>query len=372
MIKLPEKIRRPLDKLVKNLKTRETISSISLFGSWSRGDAESSSDVDLLTIDNQDFGYEYVERLEQNGILIDLNYIPQKWIIGPVPPEIDQKIYEAYVLYDRDWTFTNTKEHVMNSYYNPERISIRAESHLVDADIYLSRAASAYARGDCESTQIFATMAAQTMLKTIMEVSKLPFTNSHFIETLEKATHQLNMTSLFKDYLSVAKLDNMNPGLIEEKLSSFRAVWDEISSFAKMNPQLVGSMHFKIKTKLGYYTTPAFLQGMILRSHALLNEGAFQETAHYTLNPLLDMLENYAWLKAAEQNIRLDYTTLFRSLKGLKQKPSTIYRNAAKALNLENMDKDEAKRALTMAKQIVLKLREQRKMFFDQMQKETY
>ena len=131
MIRLPEKIRNRLDKLIKNLKTRETIFSISLFGSWSRGDAEPSSDVDLLIADNQIFDNEYTERIEQNGILIDLNYVPQKWITGSVPPEIDQKIYEAYVLYDKEWTITNTKEQMMSSYYSPERLKIRAENRRI-------------------------------------------------------------------------------------------------------------------------------------------------------------------------------------------------------------------------------------------------
>ncbi|MEM2102723.1 MAG: nucleotidyltransferase domain-containing protein, partial [Candidatus Bathyarchaeia archaeon] len=103
MLNLAEKTRKTLEKLVKNIKAQESVSSVSLFGSQSRGDAATSSDVDLMIVDNHEFDYEYVERTEQNGLLIDLNYIPRKWITQTVPPEIDQKIFEAYVLYDRDW-----------------------------------------------------------------------------------------------------------------------------------------------------------------------------------------------------------------------------------------------------------------------------
>jgi predicted nucleotidyltransferase len=371
MLKLPEKIRNPLDKLVKNLKTRETISSISLFGSWSRGDAEPSSDVDLLIANNIPFDDEYTERLEQKGTLIDLNYIPQKWVTGAIPPEIDQKVHEAYILYDREWTLTSTKEHVMTSFYVPERLKIRAENHLVDADIYISRATSAQSRGDYESAQVFAVTSTHTMLKTIIETARLPITNSRYLKTLERATEQLKEASLLADYLQIAKLTNASQNEVEERLSSFKAVWEEVASYTRTHPQMLNSMHFKIRTKLVYYTTLAFLQGMVLRSQALLNEGAYQEAANYLSITLVDILENYMWLKAAEQNIRLDYTTLIRSLKGL-QKPSTIYKNATKALNLGSTDENETEKTITKAKQIILEVRQQRRMLYDQLQKETY
>jgi len=372
MVDLSEKVRKSLERLVKNLKTRETVSSISLFGSQSRGDAAPSSDIDLMIVDSREFDYEYVERMEQNGVLIDLNYVPRKWIIGPVPSEIDQKIFESYILYDRDWALANTKEQMMKSYYTPERLNIRADAYLIDTDIYLSRATSAQAREDIESARIFAAISAQAILKTVIEACKLPILNSHYIEKLRTATQQLGMASYFASYQAIAGLDNLDQGIVEAKLSCFKAVWDEIATSAKANRSLLDSMHFKIRTRLNYYITPAFLQGMILRSQALLNEGAFQDIAHYVSNVLVDMLENYAWFKASEQNVRLDYSTLFRSLKGLKQKPSTIHKNAVMALGLESIDAERVGRAVALARQVALDVRGRRKTLFSQMQQETY
>jgi predicted nucleotidyltransferase len=372
MIRLPEKVRHAVDKIVRNLKARESIRSVSLFGSWSRGDAEPSSDVDLLIADNQPLDNEYVERLERNSTLIDLNYVPEKWITGPVPPEIDQKIYEAAVLYDKEWTLTSAKEQMMNSFYSPERLRIRAESYLVDADIYISRATSAHARGDQESAQTFATLSTHDILKTVIEASRLPVTNSRYLEALRTATKRLNLTTMFASYLQVARLEGLSSNQANEKLSSFKATWDEISSFTKTNPSILKSMHFKIRTRLDYYTTLPFLQGVMLRSQALLNEGAHQEAANYLFNILVDALENYAWLNAAEQNARLDCTTLFRWLKGLKQKPTTIYKNATKALGLEDIDDNQSEKTIIEAKNVILEIRRQRRMLFDQIKKETY
>jgi predicted nucleotidyltransferase len=367
-MQLPEKIRRPLEKLVKNLQTRETISGISLFGSWSRGDADSSSsDVDLLIVDNRPFEYEYTERIEQSGTLVDLDYVPIKWITDTVSPEIDQKIHESYIIYDREWKLANVKEHTMNSFYTPERYKIRTENYLLDADIYLSRATSAHARGDQESAQLFAILSAQTILKIAIEAARLPLICSRYLETLRNATEQLSEPSLFSNYMTIAGLEILKSAQIEERLSHFKQVWDEIFTFTKTKASLLNSVHFKINTKLNYYATPAFLQGMILRSQALLNETVHQEAAHYLLVTLEDMLENYAWLKAAEQNTRLDYTTLLRFLRGQKQNPSTMYKNAAKALGIDNIEEKTAERTIIAAKQVVTEVRQRRKMFTDKM-----
>jgi predicted nucleotidyltransferase len=372
MVRLPEKVRGTVDKIVRNLKARESIRSVSLFGSWSRGDAEPSSDVDLLVVDNQSFDDEYVERLERNGILIDLNYVPEKWITGTIPPEIDQKIYEAYVLYDKEWTLTSAKEQMMNSFYSPERLRIRSESHIVDADIYISRATSAKVRGDYESAQTFASLGAYEILKTIIEASRLPVTNSRYLEALRTATKRLNLTPMFSSYLQVARLDGISSSQVNERLSSFKAVWEEICFFTKTNFPLLKSMHFKIRMRLNYYTTLPFFQGVMLRSQALLDDGAYQEAANYLFNILVDLLENYSWLSAAKQNARLDYSTLIRWLKSLKQKPTTIYMNAAKALGLENVNESKVEKTMITAKNVILEIRQYRRMPFDQVKKETY
>ncbi|HXX87578.1 MAG TPA: nucleotidyltransferase domain-containing protein, partial [Candidatus Acidoferrum sp.] len=148
MDRLPEKMRRTLERLVNELKGRANISGVGLFGSWSRGDSVQSSDVDLFVLNKTDTDYEHIERLELSGLFVDLDFVPRKWFHGPIPPEIDQKLYELQILYDRDWLLTNTKLLMVKSYGSPERIDIRTEDHLISSDIYLSRATSAFSRQD--------------------------------------------------------------------------------------------------------------------------------------------------------------------------------------------------------------------------------
>ena len=198
MAGLPEKIRRTLERLVADMRTKEDIYGIGLFGSWSRSDAATSSDVDLLILDKSDFSTEYVERKALNGLLVDFDHVPKRWISGLIPPEMDQKLYEMQILYDRDWSLHNTKILMTKSYVSPERVDIRTESHVVNSDIYLSRATSAFSREDFRSAYLFATVALENTLKILVEIALEPFSNSRFVEKLEVSAASLECPAYSK------------------------------------------------------------------------------------------------------------------------------------------------------------------------------
>lgn len=359
---MPERVRDILEKVVRGLSRRETVSGVGLFGSWSRGDAVMSSDADLLIVDKRDFNYEFVERIESNGLLIDLNHIPKKWIKGVTPPDIDQKLYETIVLYDRDWSLTTTKNWMSKAYLTPERIDIRTETYVVESDMYLSRANSAYARGDFQSAHIFANMGVESILKILIEINQLPISNSRFIQALEESAKRMAMPEFLTGYLTTALLyraaDRRNA---ERKLDLFREAWENVASFMEDHASTLGSLHFKTKTRLQYYGKPAFLEGMVARSKAIMDTDMFIEASHYLLHTLIDILENYAWLASTVEGKRLDYTTLFLALKDLEKPQTHIYETAVEAFNIKDVTREEADKAIKFAKEKNLNLRQRRK-----------
>jgi predicted nucleotidyltransferase len=361
MIKLPEKIRRTLEKMVKEMRIKEDIYGVGLFASWSRGDATKSSDVDLLVLDKGNFSHESVERIEINGLFVDLDHVPKAWIHGQIPPELDQKVYEMQILYDRDWSLTNTKLLMAKSYGSPERVDIRTEAHVVESDIYLSRATSAFSRKDFQSAQLFATMALENVLRVLMEVTLEPFSNSRFIEKLEESTAKLGMQNLFTEYSKISGLSRVDNVSVEDKLKLFKAIWEEINFTAKQNPRAFESSHFRIKTKLRYYLNPTFLQGMMMRTKSLINYGKAVEATHYLNNILVDMIENYAWLKSSIGKVKLDYTTLMRSLESLEQKNPRNCKHIIEFLNLGDIDRLRVAETIEKARKIMLKIRRERK-----------
>jgi len=361
VLKLPEKIRRTLEKTVAEMRVRENIYGIGLFGSWSRGEASASSDVDLLILDKSNFNYEYVERIDAAGLLIDLDHVPKQWIHGPIPPEIDQKLYEMQILYDRDWSLTNTKLLMTKFYNSAERVDIRTETHIIDSDIYLSRATSAFSREDFESAYFFAIVALESILKVLIEIALEPFSNSRFIERLESSAAKLKMSDSFREYMETSKLNKLDNESVKEKMRVFKLIWDETRASVLQNLPVLESAHFKVRTKLNYYLSPVFLNGIILRASSLIENEKLAETTHYLRSVLIDLVENYVWLKSLIEKVKVDYSTIMRSLKSLEEKNPKNYEHITNFFGLTDIDKHEAKQVIEKSREIMLKVRKDRK-----------
>ena len=358
MITLPEKVRRTLEKVVREMRDKENVYGIGLFGSWSRGDAGSSSDVDLLILDRAKFNDEYVERIEAGGLFVDLDHLPKQWIHGVIPPEIDQKLYEIQILYDRDWSLTNTKLLMAKSYSSPKRVDIKTEAHVVESDIYLSRATSAFSREDFQSAHLFAIVALESILKVLIELTLEPLSNSRFLEKLETSTQKLSLRDLFDEYLKISGVDRTDEMTAKEKVKLFKTVWDEANIAAKRNPQALDSAHFRVRMKLRYYLNPAFLSGIVMRTGSLIDSGRFAEAYHYLDDILLDLIENYVWLKSSTNKVKIDYTTLLRSLRVLEE---SNYENVARSLGLGGIDRSKASETIDKARATMRRIRVDRK-----------
>jgi predicted nucleotidyltransferase len=362
VIRLPENLRKALEKTVKALAAKRNVYGVGLFGSWSRGDAAGSSDVDLFILDNEDFGYEYVERVEQDGYLLDLNHVPRRWIQGPIPPEIDQKLYEMQILYDRDWTLTNTKLLMAKTYGSPERVDIRTEAHIVESDIYFSRATSAFSRHDFRSSHLFAAAALENTLRVLVEIALQPFSNSRFMETAESSASKLKMHSLFEEYLGMTCFAEVERTTVRERLKLFKTICGYINEVAKRNPQTLESVHFKVRTRLKYYLNDAFLQGVSMRVTDMVEAVKTIEASHYLSNILLEIVENYAWLKSSIDSVKIDYTALMRSLESLEEKGSRNYSNIVTVLGLEEAEKVDLASEIGRTREAVLRTRKDRKL----------
>ena len=370
MITLPEKLRKTLEKTVKELAARQDVYGVGLFGSWGRGDATTSSDVDLFVLDKREFVYEYVERIESGGFLIDLDYVPRKWIRGPIPPEIDQKLNEMQILYDRDWALTNTKLLMAKSYSSPERVDIRTEAHVVESDIYLSRATSAFSREDFKSSHLFTSVALENVLKVLVEIAQQPFSNSRLMEAAENSAAKLRMRNIFDEYIELTGFGRVDKTNVRDKLRLLKTIWDEISAVAKQNRQTLESAHFKVKTRLNYYLNTAFLQGFLIRATALVEAEKTIEAAHYLNSVLLDIIENYAWLKSTIDKVRIDYTILIRSLERLEEKNLRNYENIVTFLGSATTNKAAAAKEIEKTRKAMVRVRGDRKLLIrDQLSK---
>lgn len=361
MERLPDDIRGVLEGLVEDLRAREEISGIGLFGSRSRGDAVLGSDVDLLVVDRRDFDYEYVQRVQVDNLFLDLNHIPEKWIRERVPPEIDQKLYEAQVLYDRNGTLERGKDLISSIYLKPERVEIRTGNYLMEADTYLSRGLSAYNKDDFQSAKVNGLVGLDEIMKILIEVNRLPISNSHFVRAVESSTKRFGAGQLFSEYLDIAGFSRLSRQRTERMLDSVLAMWRVGSVFVEGNSAKVETLHVRVMKDLRYYSRDSFMRGLAARASSLINDGMFAEAAHYMFRTSVSMLENCLWLVSALEGMRLDYTALFQHLKESKASPGEIYQRAVGALGIKEVSGGEAEEVLRRAKEVILGVRKRRK-----------
>lgn len=361
MTGLPEKVRRVLEKMTTEMRVAENVYGIGLFGSWTRGDATAASDIDLLILDKGDLNYEYVERVENDGLLIDLDHIPKKWVHGLIPLQIDQKLHEMQILYDRDWSLHNTKLLMAKLYGSPERVDVRTEAHVIDSDIYLSRATSAFSRDDLKSAQLFAEVALESILKVLVEIALEPFSNSRLIEKLQVSAAKMEMQESFREYVEITGLNKVDNAGAREKLKLFKMIWDEMKTTIMQNQFALELSHFRVKTKLNYYLNPAFLQGVIMRTNAIIESGKVAEALHYLNSIFLDMVENYVWMKSSIVKVRVDSTILMRSLESLEKKNPKNYNHILEFLNLSDLSKLKVANVIEKVREMMHKIRLGRK-----------
>jgi predicted nucleotidyltransferase len=361
MVQLSEKMRRTLERLLNGLQKEANVYGVGLFGSWSRGDAATSSDVDLFILNGKDLACGYVERREVAGLLFDLDFAPRKWFRGQMPPDVDQKLYEMQILYDRDWLLTDSKLSMVKSYGSPERVSIRTEDHLLNSDIYLSRASSALSREDPLSAYAFTIASLDSTLRILAEIAMEPFSNSHFIERMNRAATALQMSETFQEYLEISKLNEITDSGARIKLRLFREAWEEIRVAAGKSLRNATSSHFKVRANLNYYLNPAFLFGVIARTNSLIESGDSVEASHYLNSILLEIAENYLWLRSSSGNAEADYTTPISSLRSLETKNSKDHAHIVDFLSLGNVGKAEATDAIAKARKVELEVRRDRK-----------
>jgi len=265
-----------------------------------------------------------------------------------------------YVLYDRDWSLTNTKDWLSKVYRKPYRVDLRTETYVVESDVLLSKAFSAYQRGDFGSACVFAGMAVESMVKMFMEITFAPISNSHFIEALEESANKLGMPHISTGFLTVTRLSGANRDDAEGGLKLFEGFWNNFSSYIREHSSEVDSLHFRIKTKLGYCGNPDFLRGVIGRTREMIDRERYVEASHYLLSTLCSMVETFVPFISVVKRTKFSEATFLSWLRGLEES-AQMCENVVEAFDLRDVDRGEAGDVLRLARQLICGVRRRRR-----------
>jgi hypothetical protein len=204
-------------------------------------------------------------------------------------------------------------------------------------------------------------MALENILQVLVEIALQPISNSHFIENLEYSAEKLGVQDLCRQYLKNEESGTPDASVVKDKLGLFAMIWNDVRAATLENVKEFESSHFRVKSRLKYYLTPVFLQGAVGRTSSLIEDERFTEAFGYLRRVLVDLIENYVGFKASRNKVRIDYTTLMRSLESLEEKNRRNYECVARFLNLEQVDKAIVVQRIEEAHETVRRIRMERK-----------
>lgn len=360
MVALPKGIRSTFDMFVEDVAKQATVSSIGLFGSWSRYDASAASDYDVLVVDRRGFDYELHEIVEYRGLMMDITRIPKKWVDRVVSTDVDHMLNETIILYDPSGMLKRAKDWVEAHYRNPGRIEVRTEQQLANADTYLSRASASMTRGDLETASLFSDTSLMPIARIIMDVADIPITRGAFIWNLRRACEKIDMIGIYKVIINNTRLAGLDKADVSSYLDLFEGVWRKISLYMADNQEVIEGLHDKLKDEIKYLTDPTLLKGVFTRSEEMLDENNFIEAAHYMRSWLQSLLEDYAWLISAKQGAKFDYTSLFKTIR-LYEGPAGIYDIAAEVFNVKNIEGNAVRQEIETARSVIAHSRKKRR-----------
>jgi len=164
--------------------------------------------------------------------------------------------------------------------------------------------------------------------------------------------------------LTVARLSEVNRDDAERRLELFEEFWKEFSSCMRKHASVVDSLDFRVKTKLRYYGKIDFLQGMVARTRDIIDGERFVEASHYVLSSFYSMVENYISFISVVKENRFSRATLLSVLRGLEES-AQLCESVVEAFGLSDVDREEARDLLRLARELVLGVRGRRRALID-------
>ena len=345
-----------INSFVDELSRDESVASVGLFGSWVRYEAFGSSGVDVLVVDWSGRDYESRELREYLGLVMDVDRVPLSWVGEVVSPEVDHKVHGAMVMHDPGGMLRRAQGFLEANYRSPGRLEMRAEGYLSAAEMYLSRINSALSRGDRETACVFAEMGAASAALVLVDLAGLSPGHGASVWDLRRACERFEMLDVYRDFLEVGRYGGIDGEGAAGVRGCFEDVWGRVLQFLGENSYVLGGLHKRLRSEVGYSADPLGLGLALGRSGEMLEGCDVVGAVSYLRGRLLPLLEGLGWVASAKVGDRFDYTCLFRMLGGLGGGRG-VYEGAVDVFGLRGLDEDAARGLVEGARGLVSRIR---------------
>jgi hypothetical protein len=195
-----------------------------------------------------------------------------------------------------------------------------------------------------------------------MDVAGVPVTRRQFVWGLRRACIKMGVEGIYREFLERSGVSSVGRGEASEAADGFEEVWRGVSSFISVHGDVLGGLHGKLRRDVEYMTAEPVLEGILSRVREMVGVGNMAEAVVYLRGWMLPLLEGFAWVAAAVEGEKYDYTSLFRVVSGADV---GLREGALGVLGLDGVSERAARDALAGARQLVGDLRLDRRRLVD-------
>jgi len=353
-------LRSLINSFVDELSGEESVASVGLFGGWVRYEASESSGIDVLVVDWSGRDYESRELREHGGLVMDVDRVPLSWVGEAVSPEVDHKVHGAMIMHDPGGMLRRAQAFLEANYRSQARMEMRAEGYLSAAETYLSRINAALSRGDLETACVFAELGAASAGLVLVDLAGLPPGLGSPVWDLRRGCERFGMLDVYREFLEIGRYVDVDVEVGHEVRGRFEEVWGRVLGFLGESRFVLGGLHERMRSELGYSSDPLMLRLASGRSGEMLEGSDAIGAVSHLRGRLLALLEGYCWVASAKVGDRFDYTSLFRTLGGLDGGRG-VYEGSLDVFGLRGVDEEGAVGSVEAARGLVSRIRGERR-----------
>ena len=151
---LPKGLESLLSGVVDKYENRPRIQAAGLFDYWYASRKEEKDIYRILVVEDTDRSYEVREAEIQGDNLFDFSKVPVDWVSGAIKPDMDLILEGCHILYDPAGLLGNSKRLMEGWVRSRGRCDVRTRMYQGNAEVCISRAASAFDHQDTYSTRV--------------------------------------------------------------------------------------------------------------------------------------------------------------------------------------------------------------------------
>lgn len=295
-----------LKDIVEELVGERNIEAVALFGSYARGDFTPESDIDLLVVE-RDNNISRTERIVKNDVYIDLEYLSRTLLIRE-DVHLDQKLYEAMLIYDLNGLLTKAIASARNNYRLGIRRETETEYYVTEHILYMSKAKTAHQNQDTNGAVFYMLRSIEEIFKLIPIITFKPLSKAKFMYNIKIATDYMNASHLHQFFKKQFNPHEVSQEEALNKAAKLEDLWRNLTDAIVQLDLSQAKPEQQYKAK--YLFDPNFREGCLHRIRGQITRRRITDAVYYIKSMAMQIIEEYYQSKRIAGQSDYSYTVI--------------------------------------------------------------